>query len=301
MNWPIDQVRMLGLNEIGLCYRRYRLSVAEAERAMVRSLRQYGQLSPIVVCLREERIELIDGFARHAAATLLGREHLAARRIDADDSGAKAAIYGLNQVGRHTQELEEAWIVHALVREDGLSQLRVAELLGRHKSWVCRRLALIERLEEPIRDELRLGLLSPSAARELVRLPAGNQAEVVSAVHRESLNSDEVRGVVGLVLSAGNRGQIEHILSQPRQVLGQSREAMPPMYDPRLSTAGNRMWRQSAMLLEQLGRLETWLRSRGLSELSVLDRKLLSPQLIRLGRECQIVGGLINELGLEVI
>lgn len=290
---------MLGLEEIGQRYRRYRLAVAESEQAMARSLRQYGQISPIVVCRREDRIELIDGFARYAAAAILGLGHLAARRIEADDSAAKAAIYGLNQVGRHTQELEEAWIVQALVREDGLSQLQVADLLGRHKSWVCRRLALIERLDEGVRDELKLGLLSPRSARELVRLPAGNQQEVVSAVHRELLTSDEVRGVVDLVLSAGNRSQVEHILAQPREVLGQSREAMPAMYDPRLSTAGNRMWRQSAMLLEQLGRLETWLRSRGLAELSVLDRKLVGPQLLRLGQECQIVGKLMNDLGLE--
>ena len=36
--------------------------------------------------------------------------------------------------------------MQALVREDGLSQVEAAELLGRHKSWVCRRLALLERL-----------------------------------------------------------------------------------------------------------------------------------------------------------
>ena len=59
------------------------------------------------------------------------------------------------------RELEEAWIIHALVREDGMSQVEVAELLGRHKSWVCRRLALLERLGSKARDELRVGLLSP--------------------------------------------------------------------------------------------------------------------------------------------
>ena len=85
--------------------------------------------------------------------------------------------------------LEEAWIVQALVREDGLSQLQVAELLGRHKSWVCRRLALLERLSEECREDLRLGLLSPTMARQLTRLPAGNQAEVVAAVRREHLTA----------------------------------------------------------------------------------------------------------------
>ena len=67
--------------------------------------------------------------------------------IEADEKQAKAAMYRLNQAGRRTHALEEAWIIYALVREDGLSQLEVAELLGRHKSWVCRRLALLEKLE----------------------------------------------------------------------------------------------------------------------------------------------------------
>jgi hypothetical protein len=63
--------------------------------------------------------------------------------IEADERSAKAAIYGERASGK-TSELEEAWIVHALVREDGLPQVEVTDLFGRHKSWVCRRLALIE-------------------------------------------------------------------------------------------------------------------------------------------------------------
>jgi hypothetical protein len=37
---------------------------------------------------------------------------------------------------------------------------------------VCRRLALIERLGPKAKDELRVGLLTPTAARQIVRLPA---------------------------------------------------------------------------------------------------------------------------------
>ena len=90
---------------------------------------------------------LVDGFKRLAAARgLKGLETLSARRIEVDERNAKAAMYGLNRIGRHFGELEEAWLVQALVREDGLSQVEVATLLGRHKSWVCRRLAMMEKL-----------------------------------------------------------------------------------------------------------------------------------------------------------
>src|SRR5487761_2103373 len=102
---------------------------------------------------------------------------------------------GPNQtIERGQFRVAKSWIVHALVREDGLSQVEVAELLGRHKSWVCRRLALIERLGPKARDELRVGLLSPTSARQIVRLPEGNQAEVLAAIRRESLSSAELGG-----------------------------------------------------------------------------------------------------------
>ena len=95
----------------------------------------------------EEKPQVLDGFTRwEAALQVRGMTTLSVRLIDVDDRRAKAAIHGLNQTGRRPHELEEAWIVQALVREDGLSQTEVAELLGRHKSWVCRRLALLEKL-----------------------------------------------------------------------------------------------------------------------------------------------------------
>src|SRR5271157_3322060 len=129
---------------------------------MARSLRRYGQMSPVVVCERDGRCELVDGFKRRAAAILVGMRTLSARVVAVADRVAKAAIFGLNNTGRSTNELEEAWIVQALVREDGLSQVEAAELLGRHKSWVNRRLALLEKLSVEVRGNLEVGVLSPS-------------------------------------------------------------------------------------------------------------------------------------------
>ena len=159
--WPIGEVYAVPLEQIGEHYRRYRLSSPETEEEMVRSLHRWGQLAPITVSIREGLAETLDDFKRLAAARRTpGMTSLLARRLDVDERVAKAAIYGLNQVGRQLAELEEAWIVFALVREDGLSQAEAASLLGRHKSWVHRRLALLERLCEEGREDLRLGLLS---------------------------------------------------------------------------------------------------------------------------------------------
>lgn len=141
MDWREGEVRELGLDEFDQRFARYRLQVDESTRqATIASLRRFGQLSPVVVCQLGGSVALVDGFKRHEAAReTKGMDGLSARLIEADESSAKAAIYSLNCLVRRMHELEEAWIVYGLVREDGLTQLQAAQLLGRHKSWACRR------------------------------------------------------------------------------------------------------------------------------------------------------------------
>ena len=263
---------------------------------MARSLERYGQLSPVVVCRRQERYELIDGFKRLGAARSLARlSHLSARLLEADERTAKAAIYGLNRAGGRTRELEEAWIIQALVREDGMSQVEVAELLGRHKSWVCRRLALIERLGPKARDELRVGLLSPTAARQIVRLPEGNQAEVLEAIRREALSGAELAGVVDLWLGCAERQQQEYLLRHPREALSQANGALPAAHDPRLSEDGNRVWKRVGLLLDVLGRMEVWLAHQGRTGLTPEDRVILLPRFQKLARDAGSVAALSQD------
>ncbi len=144
-----------------------------------------------------------------------------------------------------------------------MSQVEVAELLGRHKSWVCRRLALIERLGPKARDELRVGLLSPTAARQIVRLPEGNQAEVLETIRREALSGAELAGVVDLWLGCAERQQQQYLLRHPREALSQANRTLPAVHDPRLSEDGNRVWKRVGLLLDVLGRMEVWLAHQG--------------------------------------
>ena len=301
LRWASDQLLELQPEEIGAHYGRYRLHVPEAERAMAKSLDRYGQLSPIVVCRRNDRYELIDGFKRLGAVRRLAPiDHLSARRMEADERTVKAAIYGLNRAGGRTRELEEAWIIHALVREDGMSQVEVAELLGRHKSWVCRRLALIERLGPKARDELRVGLLSPTAARQIVQLPQGNQAEVLEAVRREALSGAELAAAVDLWLGCADRSQQQYILAHPREALSQAKGLTPAGRDPRLSEAGNHVWKRVGLLLDVLGRMEVWLAHHGRAGLTADDRAILAPRFERLSRDAASVAALSQDLVAEM-
>jgi ParB-like chromosome segregation protein Spo0J len=289
------------LEEIDVRYGRYRLSVLEAEEAMARSLRRYGQISPLVVCLREEIPVLIDGFKRLSAArSLKGLGSLSARRIEVDERGAKAAMYGLNRTGRQFGELEEAWLVQALVREDGLSQVEVAVLLGRHKSWVCRRLALWEKLTPIAREDLRLGLLSPAMARPLMRLQACNQEQALLTARKESLTAMELRGVVDLLLASGTQEKMNFVLAHPREALREAQGGEVRGWDPRLSVAGNRISRQLAFTLDGLARMANWLRQRGRGELALRDRGVLEPAFVRLASEAHTVAELTEDFVKEI-
>ena len=295
----LGQLCCLSLDQLGQNYRRYRLPDPQAETDLVASLSRYGQLTPVVVCLREETHQILDGFKRLAAAQALGWKTVSVRLWEADERAAKAAIYGLNQTGRHTQEWEDAWIVQALVREDGLTQVEVAELLGRHKSWVCRRLALVEKLAAAPREDLRLGLLSATAARSLVRLPAGNQTELLATFHRDELTASELAGVVDLLNSTSGRWQQEHILQQPRQALQQARQQAGWAIDPRLSQAGNRVARRLTSVLDGLRQMETWLHHQGRAGLTPCDRQVLTPSFTRLAAAAKSVAVLSEDLIAE--
>lgn len=263
---------------------------------MVRSIKRYGQITPVIVCLRDGSPELIDGFKRLAAARALQqRKGLVARLVEADDRAAKVAIYALNRGGGCTCELEEAWIIHALVREDCMTQIEVAELLGRHKSWVCRRLALLEKLGSRAREDLRLGLLSPTTARQITRLPEGNQGPLLDTVRRESLTTHELQGVVDLLLISPTPTQREFILDKPRQALEQAQGVAAPSFDPRLSAAGNRLSKRLGLLLDLLGRIHNWIEHRNHDHLSLSDQTVLRPGFERLADEASAVAELCTE------
>src|SRR5277367_3823640 len=219
MGWNDGLTRPVTLGELGQRDRHYRLADPPAEDAMAGSLRRWGQLSPVVACVRDAELELLDGFKRLTAAQhVAGLTSLSVRVLAVDERMAKAAILGLNHAHHGARELEEAWIVTALVRDDGLTQVEAAQLLGKHKSWVCRRLALLEKLSPSMKDDQRLGLLGPTLARQLVRLPTGNQEAVLALARQAVLTVPEVSGVIDL-LQGASQEQAAFVLAKPREAL----------------------------------------------------------------------------------
>lgn len=279
------RVEELGLAEISEGLGHLRIASAAACQRMRSSLLRHGQISAVVVFERHGRVELIDGFKRLSAArTIEGFATMLARFLVVDEPKAKAAMLTLNRIGSTTRELEEARIIASLVKDDGLSQTEVAELIGRHKSFVCRRLTLIERLCDEATQDLSLGLLSPTAAREIGRLPHGNQKDVLEVAHRDQLSTAEVALVVRLLRACPDRARQEFVLKDPREALLRQKGSRMTPKDPRLSEVGNLIRVRLAHLLEGMPRLESWLRNRGHAELLPPEVEVLQPSFEALAR-----------------
>jgi hypothetical protein len=293
MSWNDGITRPMSLDDLGQRYRRYRLADPEAEEAMAGSLRRWGQLSPVVACVRDDKFELLDGFKRLVAARQVGGlMSLSVRVLEVDEPTAKAAILGLNRDQRPVRELEEAWVVQGLVRDDGMTQVEAAHLLGRHKSWVCRRLAFLEKLSVAVKEDLRLGLVGPSLARELTRLPTGNQEALLALVRRETLTAQDVSSVIDL-LQGASQEQAAFVLAKPREALALVHGMPTALRDPRLSGAGNWLARHLTQALEALVRVENWLRTPNERELRAQDREILQPLLHRVGDQANVVAELV--------
>ena len=194
-------IEEIAVSEIGETYGVYRIVSPRADAAMVKSIRKYGQISPVVCVKGKDGYEMIDGFKRLRACRSLNQTTLRVKTMEVSGRVCKAAILQLNQSGRSINEMEEALVLQSLYREDGLTQIEIAALLGRDKSWVSRRISLIERLSEEVQEDIRLGLISVITGRDLSKLPRGNQKEAADAILKRRYTTREAAKLIGYLLS----------------------------------------------------------------------------------------------------
>jgi ParB/RepB/Spo0J family partition protein len=222
----------LRLSEIGQRYGAFRIVMPRADTVMFKSMQKYGQISPVVCVKKENGYELIDGFKRLRACRRLSQATLRAKVIEMSGRVCKAAMIQLNQWGRSISEIEEALVLQSLHREDGLTQIEMATLMGRDKSWVSRRIALIERLSEDVQEDIRLGLLPVMIGRELAKLPRGNQKEAADAIFKHRFSTREAAKLIGHLLGRP-RWEYPAILAGPWEVV-ERKEPRPRGFGARL-------------------------------------------------------------------
>ena len=211
------------------------------------SLERSGQLNPIVVRPLDDRFQILDGFKRCAVAGDLGWDSLEARVLDISLPEGKAAMLSYNRNGRSMLDYDEAMVIHSLKQDHLLDQVAISRLTGYSRSWVCRRLALIEKLDPTLQDALRMGVITNSQARSLVRLPRGNQQEVMQCITEWHLTSRDSAVLVEKYLASGSRKEQQYVLTHPMEVIEQTGSGQE-IFDIRLSHHGNRLLKSVELL-----------------------------------------------------
>ena len=203
------------IEELDTGFERFRLIDPRADARMRASVKVYGQLSPVLAGKIEgKKTVLVDGYKRLRAIKALHRNIITTYMLERSVTALKAMTLTVNREQSPCRELEEALVVQSLRHEDGLRQNEIALLCNRHKSWVSRRIALVERLSDEVREQLRLGLLTISSARELLRLPRGNQAPVLQSFIENRLSSRQCGELVDAYMSVA-QWERESILRNP--------------------------------------------------------------------------------------
>jgi ParB/RepB/Spo0J family partition protein len=240
--------RTVPLAQIGTTLGRARCPQPSQLGRMRQSLSTHGQMTPVIAVEREGKLELVDGFKRRAAATQMGWNELVVSVRPLDERGQWAAMLTLNRTPGALSVLEEALILRELCHS-GLNQTEIGQLLGRHKSWVSRRLGLVERLHTDLVEWVRTGLMSAGTARRLMVLPAGNQLEMAAVVAQAELSTEETELLVSLWQKASDPTVRRFLLSQPRTAIEKARpeKAQTPL-DPRLSQRGKALARALPIL-----------------------------------------------------
>jgi ParB/RepB/Spo0J family partition protein len=238
---------MLPILQIGTSYGRVRCLMPRQIEQMKASLTAHGQLTALVVVKRQNGLQLIDGFKRHRAAEQMGWTALRVMSMDVDEQGQWVAMLALNRASHSMSVLEEALVLREMVAA-GMTQTEIGHILSRHKSWVSRRIGLIERLHPELVEQIREGVLPPGAARRLLSLPAGNQLELATVVMHQGLGSQETELFVRLWKNADPPIR-DYLLGHAREALANARSGDPgEPPDPRLTPRGQRLQRHLRIL-----------------------------------------------------
>jgi ParB-like chromosome segregation protein Spo0J len=246
--WGPGVAKTVPLAQLGTTLGRARCPQPAQVARMRQSLSRHGQLTAVIAVARAGTLELVDGFKRRAAAAQLGWPALAVSVRSLDDRGQWTAMLTLNRTSGSLSMLEEGLIVRELC-QSGLAQVEIAQVVGRHKSWVSRRLGLVERLHPELVAAVRTGLLAAGVARRLIGLPPGNQLELAAVATQAGLTTGETELLVRLWQQTSDPAIRRFLLTEPRRALRNARPetgGAPP--DPRLSERGRQLLRALALL-----------------------------------------------------
>jgi hypothetical protein len=203
------------LHQLELRHCDLRIHDGKERRQLIGSVAEVGQQVPVVVIRDAERFVLIDGYLRVEALRRLHRDTAMATTWTLSEVEALLHHRQLEMTKRAA--IEDAWLLRRL-REHGLTMDELARRMCRSKSWVSRRLGLLDALATSAQEAVRAGSVPPHAAMKyLVPLARTNkrQCEQLIAGLGDTRVSDRELGALYTAWRRSDRAGKQRLVAEP--------------------------------------------------------------------------------------
>jgi len=140
-------------------------------KELAQSIQEHGLLQPIIVIEKENgrRYEVVAGMRRLTACRMLGWTKIPCLVLENQAGARKEVITIVENVQRQDISPVEEAVAYAKLRGMGLTDEEIASLVGKERTYIVKRIALL-RLDEETLNAVHKGYLSPSHALELLRI-----------------------------------------------------------------------------------------------------------------------------------
>ena len=199
-------------HQMDLRYEGLRSTSQSKEHRLLATLAQVGQQSPVVVVPSGEanRYVLIDGYKRVRSLGKLHHDTVMAVVWQLDEPDALIMERQLRKPDSDGP-LEQGWLLQELQVRFGMSLAQLAQRFSVSKSWVSRRLGLIQQLPDFVQQAVREGHIVAHAAMKYI-LPLAR----ANAEHAKRLCQSEQPAGQDIVRSlSASRCSDQRIDSQP--------------------------------------------------------------------------------------
>lgn len=154
-------------------------------KQLAESIRENGQIAPIVVRKIDDNYELIVGERRWRATQLLKKETINAVVIEADEKTSAVLSIVENVQREDLNSMEEAESLERLIKEFDMSHEDVAKYISKSRTHVTNIIRLND-LSDFVKEQLRENKISMGHARAVITLSNDEQSKIIrEAVHKK--------------------------------------------------------------------------------------------------------------------
>lgn len=200
-----------------LRYSHTRIKNDQSLRRLRDSIGRYGQLIPAMIIKEKDRYILVDGYLRLQALRACGKDCMLGYFCECTEQEALITLLSKSNE-RQWESIEQASIIQELRNRFGNTYEEISIKLGRDKSWVKRRLDLLEVLPEDIQQAVLQGTVSTWAASRvlapLARANTEDARQLVETLKKEPLSTRELATIFDHYQKS-NRKIRERIIDNP--------------------------------------------------------------------------------------